>query len=132
MYEQPGTLTVNSRLSGPPVKAVIHAQHSVGIQKMQIFCFDMTLSRLVSNQGRGPGFLIHDSHLFDGVDPRQVRHALGAADVETRERDFQYVVTLNSDKVATVADAGLDLRENILPVTLTDQSEGGLFGKRFG
>jgi uncharacterized protein YydD (DUF2326 family) len=132
MYEEPGTLTVNNKLSGPPVRAVIHAQQSVGIQKMQIFCFDLTLSRLVSNQGRGPGFLIHDSHLFDGVDPRQVRHALSVAAAEATDYGLQYIVTLNSDKAGSIADAGLDLRPHMLPVTLTDQAQGGLFGRRFG
>ena len=39
---------------------------------MQIFCFDMMLMKLCAERGIGPGFLIHDSHLFDGVNERQV------------------------------------------------------------
>lgn len=132
LYEQPGSLSVNNKLSGPPVRAVIHGQKSVGIQKMQIFCFDMTLTRLAKAQDIGPGFLIHDSHLFDGVDQRQVRHALAAGISESTDHDFQYIVTLNSDKVAAVHDAGLDLMPYAVPTRLTDQPRGGLFGKRFG
>lgn len=132
LYEDAGTLTVNNKLSGPPVRATIHGQESVGIQKMQIYCFDMTLARMSIMQGFGPGFLIHDSHLFDGVDPRQVRHALASGINEAKENQLQYIVTMNSDKVAAVRDAGLDTSPYMLDIRLTDQSTGGLFGKRFG
>ena len=132
LYEEAGTLTVNNKLSGPPVRATIHGQESVGIQKMQIYCFDMTLARMSLKQGFGPAFLIHDSHLFDGVDPRQVRHALASGINEAKEHKLQYIVTMNSDKVAAVRDAGLDTSPYMLDIRLTDQSAGGLFGKRFG
>lgn len=39
---------------------------------MVIFCFDLTLAVLAHRHGRGPDFLIHDSHLYDGVDERQI------------------------------------------------------------
>jgi uncharacterized protein YydD (DUF2326 family) len=132
LYEEAGTLTVNSKLSGPPVRATIHGQESVGIQKMQIYCFDVTLARMARSQAFGPGFLIHDSHLFDGVDPRQVRHALASGINEAEEHGLQYIVTMNSDKVAAVGEAGLDVSPHTLDLRLTDQSTGGLFGKRFG
>ena len=52
---------------------------------MQIFCFDLMLTKISLKQGRGPGFLVHDSHLFDGVDERQVAKALqlGAESAES-------------------------------------------------
>ena len=43
---------------------------------MQIFCFDLMLADLATRGGMGPGFLVHDSHLFDGVDERRVAKAL--------------------------------------------------------
>jgi uncharacterized protein YydD (DUF2326 family) len=43
---------------------------------MQIFFFDLMLTEISLKSGPGPGFLIHDSHLFDGVDERQVAKAL--------------------------------------------------------
>jgi uncharacterized protein YydD (DUF2326 family) len=132
LYEESGTLTVNNKLSGPPVRATIHGQESVGIQKMQIYCFDVTIMRMSLKQAFGPGFLIHDSHLFDGVDPRQVRHALASGITQASEHGFQYIVTMNSDKVAAVGEAGLDMSQYTLGVRLTDQPTGGLFGKRFG
>lgn len=132
LYEESGALTVNNKLSGPPVKATIHGQESVGIQKMQIYCFDMTLSLMALKQGFGPRFLIHDSHLFDGVDPRQVRQAFASAAAQTASHAFQYIVTMNSDKVQAVNAAGFDTAPYTLDVRLTDQPTGGLFGKRFG
>lgn len=98
---------------------------------MRIFGFDMTLARMAAKQQFGPGFLIHDSHLFDGVDPRQVRHAI-AAGIEEAKHGLQYIVTMNSDKVAAVRQAGLDTTAYTLNVRLNDQPTGGLFGKRFG
>ena len=131
LYEEPGTLSFNNKLSGPPVRATIHGQESVGIQKMQIFGFDMTLARMASKQEFGPGFLIHDSHLFDGVDPRQARHAIEAG-IEETKHGLQYIVTMNSDKLAAVQQAGFDANYYRLDVQLNDQPNGGLFGKRFG
>ena len=64
---------------------------------MQIFCFDMMLMEICQKQGRGPGFLIHDSHLFDGVDERQVAKALQLGAERAEASGFQYIVTMNSD-----------------------------------
>ena len=46
------------------------------VGRQGIFCFDMMLMLLSLRRGRSPGFLVHDSHLFDGVDERQVGKAL--------------------------------------------------------
>lgn len=132
LYDEPGTLSVNNKLSGPPVFATIHGQDSVGIQKMQIFGFDMTLSRMLRRRKVGPGFLIHDSHMFDGVDPRQVRHALAAGVVEAEEHGLQYIVTMNSDQVEAAEATGINVSKYRLSARLTDQPGGGLFGKKFG
>jgi len=103
-----------------------------GIKNMQIFCFDMMLMRLCAMRGTGPGFLIHDSHLFDGVDGRQVISALKAGAETAEELGFQYIVTMNEDDVFKESAQGFDLKEFILPVSLTDATEeGGLFGFRF-
>ena len=47
---------------------------------MEIFCFDIALQQIVTKRYGGPGFLIHDSHLFDGVDERQVAGAHPSSD----------------------------------------------------
>ncbi len=121
--------------NGIQFKVEIRARRSHGISRMQIFCFDMMLMQVQIEHGRGPGFLVHDSHLFDGVDERQVATAL-AVGAETAERlGFQYIVTMNSDKMPRSSDLppGFSLDSYMLPVRLTDATEdGGLFGFRFG
>jgi uncharacterized protein YydD (DUF2326 family) len=98
---------------------------------MEIFCFDMMLQRMCARQSIGPGFLIHDSHLFDGVDPRQTGRALSEGARVAGEVGFQYLVTLNSDVLSGLqSDTGFE--EFILRRRLTDATEeGGLFGIRF-
>lgn len=98
---------------------------------MEIFCFDMMLQRMCARQKIGPGFLVHDSHLFDGVDPRQVSRALAVGARLSQEIGFQYVVTLNSDVLSEVP-ANFKLADYLLPQRLTDATlDGGLFGMRF-
>ena len=100
---------------------------------MQIFCFDMMLMRLCMKRKIGPGFLVHDSHLFDGVDGRQVAKALEVGARTAAELGFQYIVTMNSDDAFKETNANFDLQPYILPTRLTDATEdGGLFGIRFG
>jgi uncharacterized protein YydD (DUF2326 family) len=127
--EQRGRLVVNTTDNGPEITASIPRGRSKGITNMQVFCFDVTLAILAARRGRGPGFLIHDSHLFDGVDGRQIEIALIAGEEAARINDFQYLVTLNSDQLPDAPE----LKQFVLPQRLTDVGEdGGLFGLRFG
>jgi len=81
----------------------------------------------------GPGFLIHDSHLFDGVDGRQVAHAIELGAARARKLGFQYIVTMNEDAVPrTEFTPGFRFDEHVVGVRLTDAvDDGGLFGIRF-
>ncbi|HEX5271539.1 MAG TPA: ABC-three component system protein, partial [Gemmataceae bacterium] len=97
LYENPGNLEISAEPNGPRFEVRIHAAKSKGIGNMQIFCFDMMLTRLCAERGTGPGFLVHDSHLFDGVDERQVVKALEVGAETTARLGGQYIVTLNSD-----------------------------------
>lgn len=133
LYEQAGHLTISETANGPEFAVKIHGQASKGIQNMQIFCFDFTLARLCAERGQGPGFLVHDSHLFDGVDERQVANALVVGARTAKELGFQYIVTMNSDAVPSVFPAGFDFAACVVEPRLTDATEdGGLFGVRFG
>lgn len=133
LYERPGTLTIDPTENGPTSHIDIPAHRSTGISRMQVFCFDLMLMELWTRRGRGPGFLIHDSHLFDGVDGRQVGKALRLGAERAAKLGFQYIVTLNSDELAKAElPPGFDVRPHVLDVELTDASEtGGLFGLRF-
>jgi uncharacterized protein YydD (DUF2326 family) len=128
-----GSLTLTPTENGPEFEIEIQGAKSRGVSNMQIFCFDMMLTLLSLERGRSPGFLIHDSHLFDGVDERQVGTALALGAQLAEENGFQYVVSLNTDDVPTEVPEGFSIEEHTLPVRLSDSREdGGLFGFRFG
>jgi uncharacterized protein YydD (DUF2326 family) len=129
--ERRGSLVVKETLKGPEFDVEVAGKGSVGIDSMQILCFDFTLMTLLHERGIGPGFLVHDSHIFDGVDERQIASAimLGARLSETL--GFQYIVTMNSDTIPTFPD-GFDFMSYVNSVQLTDASDdGGLFGFQF-
>lgn len=129
---QHGRLVVNASENGPEISATIPRGRSQGINNMQIFCFDVDLVTLWSRQSKGPGFLVHDSHLFDGVDERQRDSALQVGAEASVAEGFQYLVMLNSDEIPKRLPSGELLETYVLPVRLTDFGEdGGLFGIRF-
>ena len=133
LYERAGSLTIADTASGPRFEVHIAGERSKGITNMQIFCFDLMLTEICSRRGQWPGFLIHDSHLFDGVDERQVAKAIQLGAQRAAANGFQYIVTMNSDSVPTEGFAkGFSLQEFVVPTRLTDATEtGGLFGFRF-
>lgn len=132
LYESAGSMTVEETSNGPVFKFPMQGSRSKGIKNMQIFCFDMMLMRLCAKHGMGPGFLIHDSHLFDGVDGRQLISALKVGAETAAELGFQYIVTMNEDDAFKETVPGFNLRDHVLPTDLTDAKEdGGLFGFRF-
>ena len=132
LYKDAGSMLVDETSNGPTFGFPIHGSRSKGIKNMQIFCFDMMLMRLCAKRGVGPGFLIHDSHLFDGVDGRQVISALRVGAETAEELGFQYIVTMNEDDAFKEKEEGFDLNDYVLGIKLTDATEdGGLFGIRF-
>jgi len=132
LYESAGSMTVEETSNGPKFQFPMQGSRSKGIKNMQIFCFDMMLMRLCASRGIGPKFLVHDSHLFDGVDGRQLISALKIGAETANELGFQYIVTMNEDDAFKETVAGFDLRDHVLPTVLTDAKEdGGLFGFRF-
>lgn len=133
LYEKGGNLTFDAGSNGPQIEIHIHGEKSRGIGNMQVFCFDMMLMQIVSEREIGPGFLVHDSHLFDGVDERQVGKALAIGSKLAAKTGCQYIVTMNSDAIPGEWPAGFEFEKFRNPVQLTDATEtGGLFGLRFG
>lgn len=132
LYESAGSMTVDEASNGPQFQFPMQDSRSKGIKNMQIFCFDMMLMRLCARRGIGPGFLVHDSHLFDGVDGRQVVSALKVGNETAEVLGFQYIVTMNEDDAIKESTDGFNVHGHVLPVVLTDAKEdGGLFGFRF-
>ena len=99
LYGRGGTFSPETSAKGPRFDVKIHAQDSPGISNMQVFCFDMMLMQLCSERSVGPGFLVHDSHVFDPVDKRQVASALKVGAEMAKKYSWQYIVTLNSDQI---------------------------------
>jgi uncharacterized protein YydD (DUF2326 family) len=106
---------------------------SKGIREQQIFCFDMLLAVMQAKRGNKLGFLVHDSHLFDAMDERQVANAIEAGARLSDEHGFQYIITMNSDRIPYGDfSEGFDFASHIIEPRLTDDTEaGGLFGFRF-
>ena len=133
LYEKAGSLTIAETGGGPQFDVHIDGQRSKGITNMQIFCFDLMLTEISLKQGRGPGFLLHDSHLFDGVDERQVAKALQLGAERAEAAGFQYIVTMNSDVLPQEGfRTSFRVKDHVLETKLTDATDtGGLFGLRF-
>jgi uncharacterized protein YydD (DUF2326 family) len=108
---------------------------SDGIRSVETYLLDMICLISGLENGRAPGILVHDSHLFDAIDHRQVASCLNIGARLAEQYSFQYVVTLNSDTMESVvkqSDGSFDPEPFRLPIRLTDESEGGgLFGFRF-
>ena len=132
LYESPSKFTPTETTNGPQFKITFQAERSPGISNMQIYTFDMMLMQVMHQRQMGPGFLIHDSHLFDPVDARQVGTALAVGEELAASNGFQYITTMNSDKQPELPE-GFTLDEYFVAQKLTDDTEtGGLFGIRFG
>ena len=105
---------------------------SKGIREQQIFCLDMLLAVMQSKRERSLGFLVHDSHLFDAMDERQIANAIEVGAQLSHKHGFQYVITMNSDRIPyNDFSDGFDFDKHIIEPHLTDETEtGGLFGFR--
>ncbi|MEU3184826.1 ABC-three component system protein [Streptomyces sp. NPDC006923] len=124
-----GLLAISNTDNGPKFSVGIDGERSKGITNMLTYCFDLTLIS-IALPSRAPRVLVHDSHIFDGVDSRQIGAAIRTGHSEALERGYQHLITLNSDNLPSVEDVDLD--SVVLPVRLTDKYEdGGLFGIRF-
>lgn len=132
--DRTGRFVVEATENGPEFRISIEGDRGGGIANMEIFCFDLALLQIVTKRYGGPGFLIHDSHLFDGVDERQIAGALGLAMQTSESLQQQYIVTMNSDIFNRLpTDKSVDLSAAVLDTRLSDKTEsGGLFGFRFG
>lgn len=134
LYSEPGTLSIDIKDAGYKFKVDIKRARSQGIGYMKVFCYDLTLIQLRANYVDMPGFLIHDSTIFDGVDERQIAKALELAAAEARSKGFQYICTLNSD-IVPYNDFSEKFRnefDSFVCTKFTDATDdGGLLGFRF-
>lgn len=131
--DREGSFKVEATDRGPEFKVSIEGDRGGGIASMEIFCLDLALLKINAKKNRGPGLLFHDSHLFDGVDERQIAGALKLGLEATQGKGLQYIVAMNSDIFDRLPlPDGIDPNEVVLSTRLSDETEkGGLFGFRF-
>ncbi len=133
LYESPGELMISVADSGGlKLGYEIERGASQGVQEMMVFCYDLMLAELWAERSPSPGFLVHDSTIFDGVDERQIARGLALAERKARECGFQYICCLNSDTVPwQELPDDFELRD-FVRLELSDEGDaGGLFGVRF-
>ena len=122
--DEKGVLRVTPKVDGDDSK---------GIKGADIFAFDLACVIVGSKAGVIPGFLVHDSHVFDAMDDRQLRSCLNIGARLSKEHGLQYIVLLNTDRLESAEEIGFDRGECPISTALTDRGEnGGLFGARFG
>ena len=132
LYREPAELTITGGLTGPPIKIRVPRQESEGVSNMQIFCFDLTLMRVALDRKMGIDFLLHDSHIFDGVDVRQIRSGLEYVSTAAARHGFQYITMMNTDEADKLLQNGFDVTTFAIEPRLSDKPTGGLFGRQFG
>tara|TARA_R110001599_G_scaffold67867_4_gene191403 strand:+ start:30539 stop:32323 length:1785 start_codon:yes stop_codon:yes gene_type:complete len=137
LYNNPGNLIINTSEKGIvkdnaySFDVEIPRSNSEGVGKMKIFCYDLMLVSLFSKE-RKIDFLVHDSTMFDGVDSRQVAHALEYAHKKAIDTGFQYICAFNSDGIPNEDfSEGFDIQKYVR-LRLSDQRpEDSLLGFHF-
>jgi uncharacterized protein YydD (DUF2326 family) len=130
LYGKDAALTVSVDNDG--YKFSIHAAGSAssGVNRMTLFCFDLTMLEEGIETGHHPDFLVHDSSVFDGVDPRQRAGALHFAQEMVATTGGQYICTINSNDVPDEV-LGADWFKAGIVRTILDTETGGLVGRSF-
>ena len=130
LYGKDAALTVSVDNSGYKFAIQATGAGSAGVDRMTLFCFDLTMLEEGIKTAHHPDFLVHDSSVFDGVDPRQRAGALEFAQAMVEATGGQYICTINSNDVP---DDVLDqdwFRTGIVR-TVLDTEPGGLIGREF-
>lgn len=132
LYESPGRLVIDVDDTGYKYQVDIERSGSEGIEKMKIFCFDLTILQLQMQARHGIDFLVHDTLMYDSVDARQRALAFERAHDVTSALGGQYICTMNSDMVPRDDfSKGFDF-ERCVRLTLSDATpSGSLLGMRF-
>jgi uncharacterized protein YydD (DUF2326 family) len=130
LYGKDAALTVSVDDAGYKFAIRATGSGSTGVDRMTLFCFDLTMLEEGILTAHHPDFLIHDSSVFDGVDPRQRASALQFAQAMVESTGGQYICTINSNDVP---DELLDedwFKAGVVR-TVLDTETGGLLGRTF-
>lgn len=109
-------------------KVVAKIQDDVGdgVNEVKIFCFDWTL--LKAKHNHNVEFIVHDSRLLSDMDPRQRTTVFKLAYENTKDCNFQYIISANEDSLESVkqimtANEYESVIENNIILNLTDESD---------
>ncbi|MFE5158048.1 DUF2326 domain-containing protein [Streptomyces sp. NPDC056697] len=130
LYSVGGVLTSEVDDLGYKFTIKVSTSASGGVTRMQLLCFDLTLLAEGFSENHHPGFLIHDSAIFDGVDPRQVAAALSLVKKTVSNFGGQYICTMNSNDVPEAIRKEDWFTQGIRRVVL-DTEKGGILGTSF-
>ncbi|CAF2084475.1 unnamed protein product [Rotaria magnacalcarata] len=132
LYGTPGEFVIDISDKGYRFKVDIPGGRGGGIRKMRIFCYDLMVICMQQVLDKNVDFLVHDSIIYEGVDERQIAHAIQQAVTKAEEYDFQYIMTINSDMIPYKDfQTGFDFDKHI-KLRLSDESESGsLLGIRY-
>ncbi len=132
LYGIPGEFIIDISEKGYDFKVDIPGGRGAGIGKMMIFCYDLTVMCMQKILGRNIDFLVHDSIIYEGVDERQIAHAIEQAAQKAQKYNFQYIMAINSDRVP-YDDFHDDFNfDEHIKLKLSDEDEtGSLLGIRF-
>lgn len=97
---------------------------------MTLFCFDLTMLEEGILTKHHPDFLVHDSTVFDGVDPRQRAGAMRFAQEMVKTIGGQYICTINSNDVPGDVLNEEWFKSGVIR-TVLDTEVGGLVGREF-
>lgn len=130
LYGKDAALTVSVDDNGYKFTIRASGSGSSGVDRMTLFCFDLTMLEEGILTAHHPDFLVHDSSVFDGVDPRQRAGALQFAQTMVESTGGQYICTINSNDVP---DEVLDQEwfKSGVVRTILDTEIGGLLGREF-
>jgi len=130
LYGKDAALTVSVDDAGYNFTISASGAGSTGVDRMILFCLDLTLLEEGIITNHHPDFLVHDSSVFDGVDPRQRAGALQFAQAMVESTGGQYICTINSNDVP---DEVLDQEwfKTGVVRTILDTETGGLLGREF-
>jgi uncharacterized protein YydD (DUF2326 family) len=79
------------------IEARISDDSGDGVNETKIFCFDWTI--LTGEKNSKVRFLVHDNRIISETDPRQVATMLRIANRLSKERNYQYILTVNESSL---------------------------------
>lgn len=131
LYGETADLRVSPSKTGMQFKVVLPKTGSGGVHLMAIFAYDVAVSEDLARDGRGPGFLIHDSSIFADVDERQTAMAIEIAAASAAEYGYQHLLTANSDHVPWDEFTDRSVFDDAIVLRLHDgDPSGSVLGQR--